>query len=155
MESKASAFLSHFCISRNSSPLIFLDQETILARVRRKVEDPRLTEPLNYSLFNQRKTSALLHLSMAQVRTSKILPPCTHLDLCGADRLWSSSGKVYSLDLWRSWLPSGTEDFKFHIVTVSVGRASEPLQSLSPWSTAALSPTVTSSILLRSYLQLH
>jgi hypothetical protein len=50
MDSNASALLSYFCISENSSPLNFLDQETNLVRVRRKVKDTRLTEPLNPSL---------------------------------------------------------------------------------------------------------
>ena len=70
--------------------------------------------------FSQRETSALV--SMAQLRASKILPPCTHLDLCGADRLWSSSGKVtlarsylYCLGLLGFWLLSGTADFRFHV----------------------------------------
>ena len=66
---------------------------------------------------------------MTELKGSKVLPPCSHLDLCAADRLWSSSGKVtlarsylYCLDLWGSWLPSGTADFRFHVVTVSGGR---------------------------------
>ena len=60
--------------------------------------------------------------SMAQLRASKILPPCTHLDFCGADRLWSSSGKVtlarsylYCLGLLGFWLLSGTADFRSHV----------------------------------------
>ena len=70
-----------------------------------------------------------MNFSMAQLRASKIFSPCTHLDLCGANRLWSSSGKVtlarsylYCMDLWDSWLSSGTADFRFHVVTVSGGR---------------------------------
>jgi hypothetical protein len=72
--------------------------------------------------LSQRETSAF----MAQLRASKILPSRTHLDFCGADRLWSSSGKVTlarsylcCLDLWGSWLLLGTAKFRFHIVTVS------------------------------------
>lgn len=66
-----------------------------------------------------------MNLSMAELRGSKVLSPCNHLDLRDEVRLWGSSGKVtlarsylYCLDLWGSWLPSGTADFRFHVVSV-------------------------------------
>jgi hypothetical protein len=134
----ASAFLSHFCTSRNLFPLIFLVAWISFVRIRRKYRTQGSHSLSNTSWLSQRETSALMNLSMAQLRASKILPPRPHLDLCGADRLWSSSGKVtlsksylYYLDLWGSWLPSGTADFRLHIVTVSGGRkATVETQSL-------------------------
>jgi hypothetical protein len=96
---------------------------------------------------------------MTQMRASKILPSCTHLDLCGADRLWSNFGKVtfarsylYCLDLWGTWLPSAIADLMFH-VTVSGGRkaTAEP-QSLK--YSFSLSPVMT-SVLVRSYFQIN
>ena len=147
-DSKASALLSHLCISRNDCPLIFLDWRTSLVGSKgmwRTQGSWSLSIPL---CLSQRETSAF----MAQLRASKILPPRPHLDLCGADRLWSSSGKVtlarsylYCLDLWGSWLPSGTADFRFHVVAVLAGRnvTAEP----QSWITAALSHSYISYII--------
>ena len=65
------------------------------------------------------------------------LPSCTHLKLCGTDRMWSRPGKValvrlylYCQDMWGSWLTSGLVDLKFHVVTVSGDR--RPLKSPGP-----------------------
>ena len=48
MNSDALALRSHFCLSRNSFPLISLDAGIRL--IRRKGEDPRLTESFSYYL---------------------------------------------------------------------------------------------------------
>lgn len=49
MNINPSAFLSHFYISRNSSPLIFLDSWISLVRIRRKLEDSWVLQTLDYS----------------------------------------------------------------------------------------------------------
>jgi hypothetical protein len=157
MDSNASAFLSHFCISRNSSPLIFLELRTSLVRVGRKVEVTWLTEPLNCSMilsernFNFNKT---LHGTAEGVTIYLHVFTWTFVVHSGSGApmgRWHLPGHVYSVWICVALGCHQTSGFMLS----QCQEEGRPLQSFSPWSTASLFCTVMTSVLLRSYFQLN